>query len=108
MVATLSVSGRGLSKDCLGVVSVMRQLRIAGDVTPNTSLVEGGAGEGEAGCRVVLSSRPSKVHALRLWQRLADDFELTCAHVSLRDDDVVAEGCVHDVLRDSSCPARPR
>ena len=99
MVATLSVSGPQLHVDCSNVVRAMQSLGIAGDVTPNLTLVDG---RQEPGCRVVIASRPSKEHADRLWERLRPECDLTCAHLSVRDD--VMEGCVLDVLRPSRCP----
>lgn len=101
MVATLSVSGPQLHVDCSNVMRAMKSLGIAGDVTPNRTLVDG---DEEPGCRVVIASRPSKEHAARLWERLRTECELTCAHLSVRDD--VSEGCVLDVLRPSRCPGR--
>ena len=103
MVATLSVSGDIMLADCSNVVSAMKSLGIAGDVTPNLTVVDG---RQEPGCRVVIASRPSTEHAERLWERLRRECELTCAHLSVRDD--VVEGCVLDVLRPSRCPGRVR
>lgn len=101
MVGTLSVSGQKIAEDCSNVISAMSALGIAGDVTPNLTLVDGSR---ERGCRVVIATRPSKEHAGRLWERLRTECELTCAHLSVRDD--VSEGCVLDVLRPSRCPGR--
>ena len=100
MVATLSISG-SLERDCSNVVDAMRSLGIAGDVTPNQTILDGGV---ENGCRIVVASRPYREKAERLWDKLRQECKLTCAHVSVRED--AEEGCVMDVFRPSLCPGR--
>jgi len=51
----LSVSGVKLGNDCASVVEAMRALGIAGDVTPNRTLVDGGE---EPGCRASSAKKP--------------------------------------------------
>ena len=97
MVATLSVSGPTLG-DCAGVVRAMRALGIAGDMTRNESVLDGGQ---EPGCRVRVASQPSKEQARRLWVALRGQHALTCAHVLVGD--APTSGCVLDVFRPSLC-----
>lgn len=102
MSAVLSVSSStGLRSDCAEVVEAMRSLGIAGDVTPNVTVVDGVF---ERGCRVVVASRPAKAHAQALWEALRARHALTCAHVTLTGE--VQSGCVLDVFRPSVCPGR--
>ena len=96
MVGTLSVSGPRL--DCAVVVDIMRRLGINGDVTSNTTVLDGRT---EAGCRIVVASKPHRDQVERLWNATRDHFSLSCAHVAL---DHHEDGCVYDVFRPSNCP----
>ena len=101
MVATLSISGKRVDKDCSNVLAVMKRLGITGDVTPNISLVDG---DRENGCRILIASQPFKQKAEILWKEMQREADLTCAHVSVRND--TEEGCVLDVFRPSICPGK--
>lgn len=99
MVATLSVSSHDFTPTCAEVTSLMKTLGINGDVTANTTVLDGLV---EVGCRVRIASSSPKRDAATLWQRMRDRHALTCAHLSVGGD--IQSGCVLDVLRPSLCP----
>lgn len=103
MVATLSLSASDFSSDCREVVMYMRLLGFTGDVTTNTTIIDGGI---ERGCRAILASKNELEDVKTLWTKLKSSYDLTCAHVKIETD--TKSGCVLDVIRPSSCPGNPR
>ena len=99
MSSVISLSSSAFSPDCEEVVALLRTLKIAGDVTPNRTLLPAGHAE-ETGCRVVLSDY-SKKNAERVWGHARRLPGVTCAHVALHQS---AQGCVYDVFAPSQCP----
>ena len=97
MSAVLSLSSPQL--DCSEVVALLKTLGLAGDVTPNRTVVDG---REEQGCRTVLQS---KQDARTLWQAARARPDIQCGHVAVQ---LAEQGCVFDVFRDSSCPGSPR
>lgn len=103
MVATLSLSASDFSSDCREVVMHMRLLGLMGDVTPNTTIIDG---EIERGCRATLVSKYELKDVKTLWTKLESIYNLTCAHVKIESD--TKSGCVLDVIRPSCCPGNLR
>jgi hypothetical protein len=103
VVAVLSLSGPRLSADCREVVQSMRDLGISGDVTCNTTLLDGAV---ERGCRAVVAGDRPLGSVKLLWEAVRAPHGLTCAHVKVESDAV--SGCVLDVLRPSACPGKQR
>ena len=99
MSAVISLSSSAFSPDCEEVVALLRTLKIAGDVTPNRTLLPADRAE-ETGCRVVLSDASQK-NAERAWRHARRLPGVTCAHVRLTQH---AEGCAWDVFSPSLCP----
>ena len=101
MVAILSMSSSSFSKDCKEVISAMKALGMSGDVSCNTSLVDGGV---EQGCRVVLASSNETKDVASLWLRIRQIHNVTCAHAKIEKDAV--SGCILDIIRPSLCPGK--
>lgn len=96
--ARLSISGGGLTSDCLEVVSLLRNLRINGHVTFNKTVLDGRI---ENGCVALISSEPVSENALKVWRGAKATLALQCAHVEIEQR---SSGCVFDVFRASLCP----
>ena len=97
--ATLSVSGPEL-KDCYGVVDILRQMGVCGDVTQNVTVDH--LGGLETGCRVLVVGRDAERHAHDLWKMLQQKYSLGCAHVTISEH---RAGCTFDVFGKSNCPS---
>ena len=95
-VATLSMSSVEFAADCRDVVAHMRMLGIQGDVTCNTTVIDGDV---ERGCRARIASSTPRDDARALWERLSSAYKLTCAHISIDHDRF--SGCVLDAFRAS-------
>ena len=91
MPAWLSVSSPSM-KSCDAVVKAMAEHRIAGDVTPNTSVSSDGSTE--RGCRVLVSGEGDVVRLFRAVQRAHRD--VVCGSVLIRPK--ITEGCVLDIM----------
>lgn len=96
MSSVLSVSGT--SVDCARVVKMMCECNISGDVTSNTSVLDGVV---EHGCRLRIVDGSDLAATRILWSKMQNEWSLTCAHVSWN---VSKSGCVLDLLRASACP----
>lgn len=95
MSAVLSLSSPTLQ--CADVVRLLQTLRLAGDVTPNRTVLD--SGTEEQGCRVVLAN---KSDAKALWRVARTLDQVRCGHVSVCHHE---SGCVFDVFRETSnCP----
>lgn len=102
MVGILSISGPHVSPECAEVVLAMRRCGINGDVTRNTTVLDGKV---ENGCRVLVASEPVRENTWKLWQTLQRRCDLCCAHVELNGGNLQS-GCVFDVYRPSACPGK--
>ena len=98
MVGQLAVSGPELDSKCGAVITAMRELGINGDITPNTTVLDGTL---EYGCRILVTSAPVRENTRSLWERLRAHYSLRCAHATLSEYE---SGCVFDIFRPSSCP----
>lgn len=93
MSAVLSLSSPSL--DCSQIVALLQAHGLAGDVTPNRTVVNG---REEQGCRTVLYNKEAAHTLWRAAQKLPD---IECGHVSVQNAE---SGCVFDVFRESNCP----
>ena len=98
-VGTLSVSGDRLR--CDEVAKLLQTMGICGDVSPNTTVLDGHV---EPGCRIRIVSAPVPENTRLVWDSLKTRFGLQCAHVRLSAED--KSGCVYDVYRPSACPGK--
>lgn len=103
MHAVLSISGARVSHDCAEVVAAMLKSGIHGDVTPNTTVLDGDL---ERGCRVLVVGADARRSCQRLWTTLKSNLVLECAHVHVAAHS--EDGCVYDVFRPSQCPGNPQ
>ena len=81
------------------MVDALKKCGVNGDVTPNTTVLDGRV---EAGCRVLVVSEPVRENTWRVWEAVRARCVLRCAHVELRG--ATSAGCVFDVYRPSVCP----
>lgn len=101
MSAVVSLSSSEFSSDCKEVMTLMRRLHIAGDVTHNRTLTE--TNQEERGCRIVLSDF-SRQNAERFWRHARRLPGVRCAHVTLEHHE---RGCSYDIFAPSLCPHVP-
>ena len=98
MHSILSVSSPLFDDKCNNVIYVIRNLGLCADVTCNKTITP--KGQLENGCKILTDDiKSSKV----LWNKLKDEFHLTCGHVSVEHS---KNGCVWDVFSDSKCPQK--
>ena len=88
--ATLSVSSSRISH-CYSIVQAMKDLKICGDVTENTSVTPDG--ELEVGCRILIPGPNSFQDSKNLWERLKGN-SFTCGFLDMKDN---RSGCVYDI-----------
>ena len=100
MKAILSISGDRVTENCENIVGLMFQLGINGDVTRNTTVLDGRI---EKGCRVHIVSEPVKKNSRILWEAAQQKLGLRCAHLEMRHCE---SGCTYDLFRMSSCPGK--
>ncbi len=93
MSAILSLSSPSL--DCAQIVALLQAHGLAGDVTPNRTVVHG---REERGCRAVLANKEA---ARTLWHAAQTLPDIQCAHVAVHQTE---SGCVFDVFGASRCP----
>jgi hypothetical protein len=96
--ATLSISGKRVC--CEEVANMMSQLGVNGDVSANTTSIDGFL---EPGCRIMVASKDSRADVYRLWTAVQTRFDLTCAHTAITHHE---NGCIFDVFRKSTCPGK--
>ena len=98
LTTTLSVSSDAFSEDCREVIATLRYLKMAGNVTCNTTITTNQ--KTEAGCKILQTSRNDSYF---LWNYLKNKFNLTCAHIDISSTE---NGCIYDVFGLPRCPSR--
>ena len=105
MSVDLSVSSTKRSFSCDSIIRAMSLHKIAGKVTPNTSIMPNGALE--KGCTIRLSRKHGEDDRSELkksWGIIFGTGSIDCAHLQVAGR---YDGCIRDYLTDSICPGIP-
>ncbi len=111
----LSVSSKNISSNCREVIHSLRKAGIAGDVTPNktilshnTDLLKTSRDNQENGCRIAfgIPSKKNTFHTIEnVWKELTKSLDIQCSHLNVN---LNWGGCIYDYLRPTNCPGNKK